>query len=66
MHSINTVDVVIYVYTNLDFFVSALSLKEDKNVNTFMKSLSSHLTSSLHYGHIDIFAPLTTSGMYTN
>ena len=56
-----------YVYVStyiLDFYLSAQSLKEDKSVKMFIKSLSLHLISSSHHGHVDIFAPLTTSGKY--
>ena len=55
----------VYVSTYiLDFYLSAQSLKEDKSVKMFIKSLSLHLISSSHHGHVDIFAPLTTSGKY--
>jgi len=56
----------VLLFIILDFYLSALSLKEDKNVKMFIKSLSLHLISSSHHGHVDIFAPLTTSGTYVH
>ena len=50
-------------FIHTDFCLSAPSHKADKRVGSFLRSLSSRLISAKHYGHVDLFVPLTTSGI---